>query len=80
MEGKGGNLVCGNINSISHIFHIGATDLILICDCSLVDFAFNVSINFGTCICHVLIFVLHSSIVNNYASAIRMTLHQQLQY
>lgn len=39
-EGKGGNLVCGNINSISHIFHIGATDLILICDCSLVDFAF----------------------------------------
>lgn len=80
MEGKGGNLVCGNINSISHIFHIGATDLILICHCSLVDFAFNVS-NFGTCIAiDVLIFVLHSSIVNNYASAIRMTLHRQPQY
>lgn len=72
--------MCGNINSISHIFHTGATDLILICHCSLVDFAFNVS-NFGTCIAiDVLIFVLHSSIVNNYASAIRMTLHRQLQY
>lgn len=73
--------MCGNINSISHIFHTaGATDLILICHCSLVDFAFNVS-NFGTCIAiDVLIFVLHSSIVNNYASAIRMTLHRQPQY